>query len=66
MRQHKHFLSIFAFLLAVCMFISGQLWTAATAQAKQDYENSKLYMSEVKVFYGRNEIEIFDYVIKVG
>ena len=54
MRQHKRFLRIFAFLLAVCMVISGQPWTAAAAQAKQDSENAKLYMSEVKVFYGRN------------
>ncbi|MBR0412274.1 MAG: hypothetical protein IJI47_01720 [Eubacterium sp.] len=53
MRQHKRFLRIFAFLLAVCMVISGQPWTAAAAQAKQDSENAKLYMSEVKVFYGR-------------
>ena len=54
MRRHKHFLRIFAFLVAVCMVISGQPWTAAAAQVKKDSENAKLYMSEVKVFYGRN------------
>ena len=54
MRRNKLFLRVFSLLLATCMLISGQPWTAAAALAKQDYEDGRLYMSEVKVFYGRN------------
>ena len=54
MRRNKLFLRVFALLLATCMLISGQPWTAAAALVKQDVEDGRLYMSEVKVFYGRN------------
>ena len=54
MRRNKLFLRVFSLLLATCMLISGQPWTAAAALAKQDVEDGRLYMSEVKVFYGRN------------
>ena len=55
MRRNKLFSRVFALLLAASMFISGQPWTAAAAQLNQDYEDSKLYMSDIKMFYGQTE-----------
>ena len=55
MRRNKLFSRVFALLLAASMLISGQPWTAAAAQIKRDYEDGRLYMSDIKMFYGQTE-----------
>ena len=55
MKRIKLFSQIIAIILTLSMLLSGQPWTVAAAEEKQNAEYSKTYLSEVKMFYGRNE-----------
>ena len=55
MKKFSRFISIIAFLLVVCIFVSAEPCQLACAAAGQDIALSKKYLSEVKMFYGTSE-----------
>ena len=55
MRKIRIFSQIVAIILIFSMLFSAQPWTVAAAEVKKEAEMATLYLSEVKMFYGRNE-----------
>ncbi|GEM_PF-3257713 len=57
MKKFRHFLAMIALVLAVCIFISSEPIQMVSAAVGTDMKLSKQYLSEVKMFYGKNEEE---------
>ena len=66
MRKSGLLLKFTAVAMVVCLLVSGQPWTFSAAAFKQDAENAKLYLSEVKMFYGETEDTARGYCEKEG
>ena len=57
MKKLKRFLAVTASVLAVSLFLSSESSQIIASAVGQDMVESKLYMSEVKMFYGKTEAE---------
>ena len=55
MKKLRRFLEIIAFVLVVSLCISSKSFQIVSSAVGEDIRDSKLYISEVKMFYGRDE-----------
>ena len=53
----RHISAIIAFLLVVTLFITSEPFRIVSAAAGEDIRLSKLYLKEVKMFYGLTEAD---------
>lgn len=53
----KHISAIIAFVLVIAVFVTCEPFRIVSAAAGEDIRLSKLYLKEVKMFYGRSESE---------
>ena len=57
MKKFRHLIAMIAMVLAVSLFVASESCQLVSAIAGQNVIDSKLYLSEVKMFYGRTEAE---------
>lgn len=57
---------IAAVSVTACLLFSNQPWTFAAAAVNKDVQNSKEYLSEIKMFYGRTESDARGYCTSEG
>ena len=57
MKKFTRFISVLAILLTVCLFTGSEPFQIFANAVGEDLVDSKLYMSEVKMFYGKTKEE---------
>ena len=66
MKKLRRFLEIIAFVLVVSLCISSKSFQIVSSAVGEDIRDSKLYISEVKMFYGRDENDVRTFCEKDG
>ncbi|WP_407386035.1 hypothetical protein [Ruminococcus sp.] len=66
MKRFSRFIAMIAFLLTICIFVSSYPCQMVSAVVGQDLQLSKLYLKEVKMFYGESPEEAQEACEKEG